>query len=1121
MAAVMTFSDAQLAGAVGAIRSYGAVVVVGAGMSAYGFPMTGELPALVWQAIDAAPEALATLRATAGRNGSAKEILHADPGLLGEAWSLLRAHRPARDVFQSAFARLDADREPSTAHLDLARLIRAGRVECVISFNWDTCLERSYQRSYGIPLPGGVLFKPHGDAAQPSGEWVLPDEAGVVREDVLVRIEELSDRPRTLLVVGYSGSDEAVVEQLLAPLSSRWPVVRIGPSAMGDGALPAGADVALAEIVGRLGDAPLRGWRYVTFDRSRDFSAALRGERLRPTDVDACPELPAAARLAGRLANSRYATVSGASGSGKSITAFHVARRLNTVGWAVVELTRGADASRADIQEFLAIDGPVLAVVDDAQALPPALLDEFRDAATGDHAVLLVSTIRLEDRDDETLMAAQAKEVVFRYCLQNLDMVGPLICALDDRVRKASLAFETPKQRLQLAERTSKEPWLFMFIASGGDRRIGGALDRIVESPATMAVLAGICIGQMLSRDDGISRDDLEMWVAQREPSIFTDPAITRARVDEAMASLTIERLISERDGQIRASHVRIADRALHALGLRVENGTDDKVLGWIREALLDEAVPLSGKMWMFRTFDHSDAYRMGPMRQIVDAEVIEAVVRQLEATPAGRERGYGLRLVWSIDFVSKMGDDLALRVATLMAEWIMDLDDLEVNGFRWMASGLRSSYPEASVLFKESISGASVSALLSERGTRQRASDWADLIHELAPAWDDPAREQWVADFASGLDAEALSGWLSDLEPDSHPWEVYELISVLAEIAPEAAQAALQACAPNMVQAFETDLAYAGSNFARWVFGIMYTVAEMADADGVIDPDEDGEEDEPGPPLTPAQELAWASFETRLRPLAGTTLAIFEEVDWERSAQSLATKEAYELQSLDLVIAWLGTLSSRILDRIAAALPRDWLFELSAPEEPGGQRQFPTVGGLLHVLSMSPEGESVARDFLEDHELELDPFPAILIQRFPDIAVRCHARGQALEPESHVASWEALRVSLDALVQEDRATATTYLGMHRELIHDGFAVPHQGSLRGVRAFIGVADFIDGALLESIVRDLTVPEVETAWRNLHAAASKQLRPLLELAERQNVAVTPLARELLADSVGAD
>lgn len=91
----------------------------------------------------------------------------------------------------------------------------------------------------------------------------------------------------------------------------------------------------------------------------------------------------------------------------------------------------------------------------------------------------------------------------------------------------------------------------------------------------------------------------------------------------------------------------------------------------------------------------------------------------------------------------------------------------------------------------------------------------------------------------------------------------------------------------------------------------------------------------------------------------------------------------------------------------------------------------------------------------------------------------------------------------------------------HRELIRGGFAKPHQGSLRGLRAFIPVANSVDETVLRLILRDLAVSEVETAWRDLHMADPKQLRPLLELALRENVAVTAIARELLADSIGPD
>ena len=46
-----TFTEERLSAAVSAIRSYDAVVVLGAGASAFGYPMTAQLPALLWQAI--------------------------------------------------------------------------------------------------------------------------------------------------------------------------------------------------------------------------------------------------------------------------------------------------------------------------------------------------------------------------------------------------------------------------------------------------------------------------------------------------------------------------------------------------------------------------------------------------------------------------------------------------------------------------------------------------------------------------------------------------------------------------------------------------------------------------------------------------------------------------------------------------------------------------------------------------------------------------------------------------------------------------------------------------------------------------------------------------------------
>jgi hypothetical protein len=70
-------------------------------------------------------------------------------------------------------------------HEALARLIHEGSVELVISFNWDSALERAYERLYGPSLPRSTLLKPPGDVAHPNEAWVLPHEDGVVTAEML------------------------------------------------------------------------------------------------------------------------------------------------------------------------------------------------------------------------------------------------------------------------------------------------------------------------------------------------------------------------------------------------------------------------------------------------------------------------------------------------------------------------------------------------------------------------------------------------------------------------------------------------------------------------------------------------------------------------------------------------------------------------------------------------------------------------------------------------------------------------------------------------------------------------------------------------------------------------
>lgn len=1110
--------DEQLAHAVGMIRSFGAFVVVGAGLSAGGYPMTAQLPPLLWQGIEDVPEALAELRARTNATGSAKEILSSDPDTLQVGWQFVREFSLVRQSFQSAFAALDADREPSSAHFDLARLVNTGHVEEVVSYNWDTCLERAHERMYGVGLPTGLLHKPHGDAARPEDNWVLPDEDGQVPSEVLDRVAQFSDRPRTLMVLGYSGSDAAVVESLLAPLEKRWPVVRVGPSATGDGAVASNADLALAAFVSQLAPPdPLSGWKYVTFLRSRSFLAALRGERLRPTDVDACPELPAAPRLAERLLASRFATLSGSSGTGKSVTAFHAARRLNREGWKVVELKQAGVASTADVEEFRRLTGPVLAVVDDAQAIERGAVADFESSVDDTHAVLLISTERLETRDDETLLAAQAIRVLDDYCRSNIDTVAPLLSQLDDRVRW-SVFSDTPEQRFDLAARTATEPWLYMFVASGGERRIIGALDRAVEDEDAALVLAFICTAQMTSRDAGVTREELASVAARQASARFCpDGALEVDRIDRALLLLTNEKLIREHDGRIRASHIRIAERALQNLGQRETAEIGETVRACVRAALLDDDIDVAGKFWLFRVFDRMDVYRHRWASSILDEEVSASLLHQCLAAKPGRDRGVALNLLWSSEWLRKLPDAAADELASSIIGWLPNLTAEEVNGYRWMLSGLRSNHETAYERVRDATPARVIAERLSVAGSRGSAMDWTHVIQELCPDWRNGNLLAWSDEFESGIDTVDLTHWLSARDSRSHPFEIYDLIDALASIAPRTAKTVFESCAGEIREAMERDLADAASNFGDWVFGTMILVAMLADAASARDADEDDDEREPNE--SDAARFAFMNAtEPALRELAATVLAEMQKVDWIAATRSLERKKKYQLHNLDMLLGWLSYLSTDITDEIATSLSTDWLLRIVDEARQDGWtegRPFGAIEHLLHNLCWGERGADVVRGFLEEHKNDIEPFPSALVERYPDLAVRSIHRGVHVEVHAPAGSgWGVITADVEAMASIDRDAAIRWLSQMIDELVAAITKPQKHDLAGIERFITLADDLDAAVLNAAIARVDADSARDSWTARWADARDRLRPLLERVSRTSDDAAALALSVM-------
>jgi hypothetical protein len=538
--------------------SLGAVAVVGAGLSiASRFPLTKGLTSLLWEALDSDPAARSAVASKVGRTDAPAKLLVGDDwDAVQVAWAEVATSPDARRRFQTQFVALDTERSqrPSPAHEGLTRLIHAGVVECVVSLNWDTALERAYRRLYGTSLPEGVLFKPHGDAASPNSPWTLPHEPGLVPVAVAGQVTQLaSEHARTLLVIGYSESDRIVVDELIRPLDTSWRTIRVGPSANGANDLPVGAEVAMPMLAKPYAEREERAsWHVVSYTGRRGLDAALAGERLGPQDVDACPELDEVAVVVQALRRDKSVVLNGQSGVGKSITAYQALHRLADEGFETLRLrddarSRGLHAWLTDLAAF---PQKKVLLVDDAQDLSPDRVRELAEAARADTLVLVVGIDHVAGGVRTVQLSASAAVArLARFVREGRSEVFPLVRALDDQVGGHARDFFFD-QRIEAAEQQSTS-WQFFYMLTGGWRRVRrAALELRDDSRADLALLA-IAVAQTAGVDAGVQRRELL--------SMLNVLGRDEAWLDTALSTLRARRLVTDSDGRIRCTHLRAA----------------------------------------------------------------------------------------------------------------------------------------------------------------------------------------------------------------------------------------------------------------------------------------------------------------------------------------------------------------------------------------------------------------------------------------------------------------------------------------------------------------------------------------------------------------------------------
>lgn len=1063
-------TDLQILGkAAGELRSWGAIAIVGAGASlAAGFPLSPELQVLLWHALGADEDLVETLAGRYKRPGTtAKHLIRDDPILTQAAYEAIATNPVARRAFQHGFAQLNAERvqKPSPVHDALAELLHRRVIEIVVSLNWDTLLETAYRRRYGRTLQasGPLLCKPHGDAAFPETDWILPYEAGHIPNAIVQPVQALAiEHPRVLLIVGYSERDEEVVAKLIGPLADRWRVVRIGPDATDELSIALPADEALPALVRMVCPSPeVPGWEYVNFDNQHDLSHALAGRRLGPADVEACPRLPEVATVLKRLSVTKVAVISGKSGSGKSITAYQVAYDMCQPGWEILRLVEPEWSVEELVGAVTNLPHRSVVIVDDAQALDPAIQRSLVEMVSDQLAVIVVFTEDMPSQRDAIWIAGRRAVATLAEALrQRRDETLAIVRTLDDHVGEGYLDMPL-EDRLAAAVQSSDQPWQFSFVLTGGWRRARDAVAILRDLDRADLLLAAIAARQLVSLDAGASR----AWLENAVVALGRD----MGWLDRTLEVLNSRRVIIG-GSVLRCPHLHYSEVILRIVCKRRTDPEWSHVIKMLRAALYYDTPPLRGVSWLLSELSFADAFRGSGFGTIVDHATWLYLTERCWAANTGAERSsaaFALNALghWSPNHVEALSSHI-----TLLGQWLEEADADTAVGIGRLLNDLgqkEGSLTEAICDHADPTRIASSLALAS----LSEAYAWGWLLGRLSFA----ASRDWLERLTVALDTSSLRSLVTS-PSTADLGGVNKLIKGVASLKLTLGVDLVKLTIPTVANAINASPAETFRPVGDMIWFVLGYAPRFLRRRG---------------PTKRQQQVA--------RRLA-------RALDSTAIARSLSSSRRRDWQVYGDLLVFLREAMPRQAESIAAKIDFEALDETS---EGLWAQMPPELHRLICTLAAGPDWEP-ARSWVNRHVAELVRLTPALAIVAPEAVVTGLRAGHSLSLGVDSGSkWSIAALALAEICEVDERLAIGVAEDNYVAMAQGFARLQASSCDGVPYFLSIMQQLAPTVLDEALMAVDATTAEQNWADRLRGKIAERRAVAALLDAVTATPGPL------------